>query len=98
MRISDWSSDVCSSDLMVANTTLHRRSIQIGSGNSRADSGRTHLGALIGDRVRFGASTTLCPGCIVAPGLALPPGVILLGVIDEAIGRASCRESVCQYV
>jgi len=48
------------------------------------DSGRTHFGALIGDGVRFGASTLLCPGCVVLPGLSLPPGVVLYGTIDSA--------------
>src|SRR3546814_8274338 len=57
MRISDWSSDVCSSDL---------------------DGGRH---------------------CIAQPdldGLGLDrPGY---GVLGHENGRASCRESVCQYV
>jgi acetyltransferase-like isoleucine patch superfamily enzyme len=47
------------------------------------DSGRTHFGALIGDGVRFGASTLLGPGCVVLPGLSLPPGVVLYGTIDS---------------
>ncbi len=57
----------------------------------KTDSGRTHLGALIGDGVRFGASTTLCPGCIVLPRLALPPSVTLYGTIDAARRRALMR-------
>ena len=55
------------------------------------DSGRTHFGALIGDGVRFGASTLLCPGCVVLPGLSLPPGVVLYGTIDSARRDALMR-------
>jgi NDP-sugar pyrophosphorylase family protein len=55
------------------------------------DSGRTHFGALIGDGVRFGASTLLCPGCVVMPGLSLPPGVVLYGTIDLARRNALMR-------
>ncbi|MGH9312080.1 MAG: hypothetical protein ACRD1S_02670 [Vicinamibacterales bacterium] len=76
-------------NVMVANTPvkkgvgvhLHYRGVQI-------DSGRTHLGVLAGDGVRFGASTTVCPGCIVLPRLTLPPSVTLHGTIDPARRRA----------
>ncbi len=56
--------------------------VSLKHGGRRIDSGRSHLGALVGDGVRFGASTTLCPGCVVAPGLTLPPAAVLHGVID----------------
>jgi UDP-3-O-[3-hydroxymyristoyl] glucosamine N-acyltransferase len=52
-------------------------------GRQRVDTCRSHLGALVGDDVRFGASITLCPGCIVMPGLTLPPQVVLYGTIDS---------------
>jgi NDP-sugar pyrophosphorylase family protein len=55
------------------------------------DSGRNHFGALIGDGVRFGASTLLCPGSIVLPGLTLPPGVVLYGTIDRGRRDALMR-------
>src|SRR3546814_3938392 len=73
MRISDWSSDVCSSDLASAET-LYQHCVR---GLQRALD-------------RFG-------------GRGLP----LIGTGDwndgmnrvgEEIGRASCRERVCQYV
>src|SRR3546814_1844790 len=76
MRISDWSSDVCSSDLF----------------------GRSPVGVLIeiepaliprgdaGDRERVAQ--------IDRAGERHRPGA---GVAAE-IGRASCRERVCQYV
>src|SRR3546814_8108908 len=73
MRISDWSSDVCSSDLAASGTSA------------------------------------LCGRCVVAPfrPAALPPTPVgteqSVAVIPYAkeqgqIGRASCRERVCQYV
>src|SRR3546814_19302204 len=63
MRISDWSSDVCSSDLPA-------RLVQDGSVPALRVAGRTH-----------------------PPGVAVPAAVV-----EREIGRASCRERVCQYV
>src|SRR3546814_4526124 len=69
MRISDWSSDVCSSDLQRAPAAgrglLVRRCAAFGARRRR----RAGLG-------------TLRPA----------------GPFDGQIGRASCRERVCQYV
>jgi NDP-sugar pyrophosphorylase family protein len=76
-------------NFMVANTAVtSRESIPLVYQGAKIDSGRSHLGALIGDGVRFGASTTICPGCIVLPGLTLPPGVVLYGTVDAARRRA----------
>src|SRR3546814_3048442 len=62
MRISDWSSDVCSSDLQVGTQGLPgRRQAALAQG-----------GADAGGQVR--------------------------AVAQQEIGRASCRERVCQYV
>src|SRR3546814_5273371 len=83
MRISDWSSDVCSSDLQGLRRAEARRGdverlqhVQdldgvdaAGAGRRRAD----HLDAAIAAAHRL--------------------------ALDQAkIGRASCRERVCQYV
>src|SRR3546814_11344758 len=93
MRISDWSSDVCSSDLPLGRL------------------GGIHLGhrGLAGDTV---GTAVLGPGGAVdqqGRGVDLGRHVGDLGlgelVIGELlvehlaqIGRASCRERVCQYV
>src|SRR3546814_10534857 len=69
MRISDWSSDVCSSDLAAGPDSpwrAHRR-----GGHEPAEPGR--------------------------PGGGRGPRCPDRGPRGE-IGRASCRESVCQYV
>src|SRR3546814_3155581 len=62
MRISDWSSDVCSSDLPNADT----RDVKLEESSGKPE------GATKGD-----------------PKTSGPP---------QEIGRASCRERVCQYV
>src|SRR3546814_8100524 len=68
MRISDWSSDVCSSDLRAAGGLGREEIEQL---RARADVGAVQLGV---------AAAAAAHG-------------------DEAeIGRASCRERVCQYV
>src|SRR3546814_5923967 len=84
MRISDWSSDVCSSDLLrrpaVAGTVAAAR----GAGAGR--------GAVAGQRVRVRGVQR---GHARAPDRlrgARPAGG------DGEIGRASCRERGCQYV
>src|SRR3546814_13680630 len=46
------------------------------------------------DEVGRDARAGLCP----ALGDHLGPGVEAVGVIVQEIGRASCRERVCQYV
>lgn len=58
------------------------KSVSLKHQGRKIETGRSHLGAMVGDGVRFGASTTLCPGCIVVPGLSLPPAVVLYGVVD----------------
>src|SRR3546814_7169020 len=70
MRISDWSSDVCSSDLA-------RRQQQEEDGETVRDMRRPHRDGRRAERP--------CGG---------PPD---LPRLDE-IGRASCRERVCQCV
>src|SRR3546814_6487175 len=67
MRISDWSSDVCSSDLYVRVGRVHRPDV----------------------------------GGLQARNLQTPgQQIVRYGKFDQIdqIGRASCRERVCQYV
>src|SRR3546814_3772368 len=80
MRISDWSSDVCSSDL------LSREEVRSGLG-CPLRRGRTRLvcGAPLDDLVEF-TPTEPDPSAAGA-------------VVDlDKIGRALCRERVCQEV
>src|SRR3546814_1479346 len=81
MRISDWSSDVCSSDLDVE---AH------GAGDGVGD-----------DQRRRRQERLLCVRMNAAIEVAIARqhgGRIQVAVDDFQIGRASCRERVCQYV
>src|SRR3546814_1863275 len=96
MRISDWSSDVCSSDLGAkvaasdvgeegADGRRHRRRRErlaepLGSGEAASEEAH---------RSRF--HVALAPGDLAGEA---DSAVRLQG---EKIGRASCRERVCQY-
>src|SRR3546814_7540620 len=85
MRISDWSSDVCSSDL------YQRKKLA-----QEHEARRRHNTA--NDPARQHASQA---GSAEASSIAAPP----FAYAEQAhrhehheIGRASCRERVCQYV
>src|SRR3546814_18294688 len=86
MRISDWSSDVCSSDLQLDRIDVdmrrQRRDPPDGAGN-----------VLGGHRVHVGIERVACR--MVAAGSDQRE----FG-LDHArqIGRAACRERVCPYV
>jgi NDP-sugar pyrophosphorylase family protein len=83
---------IVAGNVMMANTLVDKGQVGLRYRAARVNSNRTNLGALIGDGVRFGASTTLSPGCIVFPGLALPPHVALYGTIDSGRRRALMKE------
>src|SRR3546814_939623 len=77
MRISDWSSDVCSSDLFFMWRNSRKRR------NAQQE-----------------LQSSMVPGVEVMTSFGLYG---MLVAVDEAantaeIGRASCRERVCQYV
>src|SRR3546814_4504321 len=84
MRISDWSSDVCSSDLMhsdhsrmLANIVSFCSSTCTRTANSASQTIRKNTTNLMGTNSGFSLRAKL---------------------LVEQIGRASCRERVCQYV
>src|SRR3546814_9704728 len=88
MRISDWSSDVCSSDLAMSKmfgVTRAQRTVSFsdfhlapGEDPESRDSKELYIEALIAFPELLDGSAT--------------PEII------AQIGRASCRERVCQYV
>src|SRR3546814_12833365 len=100
MRMSDWSSDGCSSDLdeNASGTVLGRKA----QGSFRIlAAGDTIFGAFdavvhgITDEVREGLAETLDHGLVEFGMLA---GYFQLHVLGcREVGRASCRERVCQY-
>src|SRR3546814_6599770 len=78
MRISDWSSDVCSSDLPGSASSLGACCVARPRGHQFAP-----------------ALEKVCPsiGCLDSID-----EFVRERLIDDQIGRASCRERVCQYV
>src|SRR3546814_15903466 len=115
MRISYWSSDVCSSDLRYAAVATSRECIKETTiGDVTVKPGDKVLMAtflagqdpdaypdpqtVVLDRkprhVSFGYGIPLCLGM----HLARREMPIALEAFFQQIGRASCRESVCQYV
>src|SRR3546814_14448072 len=107
MRISDWSSDVCSSDLVghflalgdereiLANQARKQRDLVIGkmrlTGMQRPPNWRAVF--LVGDEQRSDNAQVLIAAHerVLDHGHGISPA-------EDKIGRASCRERVCQYV
>jgi NDP-sugar pyrophosphorylase family protein len=83
---------IIAGNVMMANTLVEKTVVALRYRDARLNTNRTNLGALIGDGVRFGASSTLSPGCIVLPGMMLPPHVALYGTIDSRRRRTLIRD------
>src|SRR3546814_3365245 len=82
MRISDWSSDVCASDLATVGRLAAAAGIAV---------------RILTGREKGAARSTLLGE--IADGTAkILVGTHALFQDDVKIGRASCRERVCQYV
>src|SRR3546814_3710370 len=88
MRISDWSSDVCSSDLVVLDELSHEVEVQL------AGAGETDLDLLVAEPHEQLEHDALALGCH-----RIDERLVAVPQVDRTqIGRASCRERVCQYV
>src|SRR3546814_8728557 len=88
MRISDWSSDVCSSDL--------RWIVVVGAFFTLA---RFSEAFLILQAQSVGLQLMMIPVVLVVMNIAYALSAYPAGALsDRKIGRASCRERVCQYV
>src|SRR3546814_15921882 len=109
MRISDWSSDVCSSDLAARGTAQGATSGVLNS--ARAASGSAAANATgSGEAMAFGNLGQLAAtgsGAANGSGMfAVSPGMTIQDARGKAlgtgqsvqIGRASCRERGGQYV
>src|SRR3546814_10311296 len=101
MRISDWSSDVCSSDLKRVNAALRYR--------DDADKDLWEVGGHEGDCEDFAIRKLqeltrgygFPRGALTLAACRLDRGrghAVLLVHSDKEFGRASCRERGCQYV
>src|SRR3546814_4615726 len=78
MRISDWSSDVCSSDLVAKGTGIRSIARKLGRSPSTISRELKRNAATRSGSFDYRASTAQWHA--------------------DQIGRASCRERVCQYV
>src|SRR3546814_2251851 len=101
MRISDWSSDVCSSDLLFAGRAGSALAAEIGL--MRATDQLSAMEMMAVDPMRHVIAPRFIAGVIAAPLLTAIFCVMAIGVAGghaigvEQIGSASCRERVCQY-
>src|SRR3546814_4972778 len=94
MRISDWSSDVCSSDLL-AHAYPDRIAHQHSGDPRRYQLANGRSARLFDDSAVFGE-----PWLVIVELRHEGKDALILraAAVDEEIGRASCRDRVCQYV
>src|SRR3546814_15372133 len=100
MRISDWSSDVCSSDLI----RTGKLAVNLDTKTVEVDGARVHLTgkeyAML-ELLSLRKGTTLTKEMFLNHlygGMDEPELKIIDVFICKQIGRASSRERVCQYV
>src|SRR3546814_3526657 len=111
MRISDWSSDVCSSDLSVplifvltvltacAVSPTGRHQLRLVSDSEMSQMGVTAFQQMKEKTpATKNARTSAYVQCVAHALTAQVPRSALTPANWEEIGRASCRERVCQYV
>src|SRR3546814_3969058 len=97
MRISDWSSDVCSSDLPAEGLRREDQRNATAQGHALADQQLDQaLGAVdVGEAVAFADIEYRVTG---ADRLVQAVGILQQRLLVEQIGRASSRERVQPYV
>src|SRR3546814_2925772 len=104
MRISDWSSDVCSSDLLFRaarrDYPLVMVAAMVGYLIPRivGDSWGSTAGIFMSALVLTAAGNAYARWARRPGALVRVPGIILMVPGSAKIGRASCRERGCQYV
>src|SRR3546814_17768136 len=90
MRISDWSSDVCSSDLVKPQTSQNYQAGFVYHGS--------HI-SLDADYYYIDFNNKFATEKVGSNTVYYNQGgAVYKGVEGQEIGRASCRERVCQYV
>src|SRR3546814_14930794 len=104
MRISDWSSDVCSSDLLArtTGTGLLTAAARIVDSDELTPQARRSLGNLVADFARWRSNADTLPHPDLARLLLEESGYVAMLQADRSaeakIGRASCRGRVCTDV
>src|SRR3546814_9819367 len=99
MRISDWSSDVCSSDLSTVREAREAEAAGADVIIAQGAEAGGHRAACVADRAEaeLVGLVALVPAIVDAVKV---PVVATGGIADGrgAIGSASCRERVCPFV
>src|SRR3546814_11181768 len=85
MRIRDWSSDVCSSDLLSVRSSLRQASLPT-----------TRRSRVVSSPAVQGAALSAFSRTAQAPSRSIRPSSTMAA--RPEIGRASCRERVWQHV
>src|SRR3546814_5227879 len=102
MRISDWSSDVCSSDLFHIDLGSLQGTVAAVDGNLVKPLTGHRFGLAMAQRidilVGLPKNAGAWPILAMREGARQQTGIILATASAHEIGRASCRERVCQYV
>src|SRR3546814_6182438 len=104
IRISDWSSDVCSSDLVVLDAAGRRREVAVRAGGAQdqqVDAGRLDAGLLdrlpprLGRQARRRApvAALLDAGALGDPGVAGVEVGLEVGVGQDLVGQGGDRKS-----
>src|SRR3546814_4710515 len=94
MRISDWSSDVCSSDLMRESNRIIRQCVEWLRNNSGPVIVDNHKVAPPSrEHMKTGMEDLIHHFKLFTEGMHVPAGE----TYAAEIGRASCRVRVCQY-
>src|SRR3546814_8950302 len=102
MRISDWSSDVCSSDLLKLDRLAYKVGLVLTIPQHRLYPNQCSVRKARHRLVRVNPRATYRSGFVrdhpVPRALLIPPIDAISDPTYYKIGRASCRERVCQYV
>src|SRR3546814_4901087 len=97
MRISDWSSDVCSSDLHYLRKVRRRGHPVQGAPRAQEPDTTSTAQALSSVETLNTVTVVGTVDDLQSLDFYAPNSSFVLNR-DEKIGRSSCRESVCQYV
>src|SRR3546814_13991767 len=103
MRISDWSSDVCSSDLVGAAGDAARDGSHSDNDDYTVQTATlavTKTSRIISDPVNATSNPKLIPGAVIEYCIAVANNgsAAATSVVITEIGKAPCRYRGCQYV
>src|SRR3546814_17804172 len=98
MRISDWSSDVCSSDLLLGKEAIRTSMRLICPAMADTSKSIELVFFDIGEEVRLEGMQPDLVGTTRFGRIAIEIAVTSFCDERKQIGRESCRERVCQYV